>query len=66
MIKHLTQDDLSRYIYNSLDDAYREIMDAHLLECQSCRSNLAEQERLQRQISNELSAELNAVSPPRK
>jgi len=61
--KHLTSDDLSGYIYNTLDDAHREIMDAHLLDCQTCRANLAEQELRQRQISNELSAVLKTASP---
>ena len=63
MKKHLTPDDCSGYIYYTLDDAHREIMDAHLLDCHICRANLAEQELRQRHISNELSAVLKAVSP---
>lgn len=63
MTKHLTSNDLSGYINNALDDAHREIMDAHLLDCQTCRANLAEQELRQRQISNELSAALKSAYP---
>jgi predicted anti-sigma-YlaC factor YlaD len=63
MTKHLTQDNITGYIYNSLDDAYREIMDAHLLDCQACRANLTEQEFVQRQITNELDAILKGASP---
>lgn len=61
--KHLTTDDLTGYIYRMLDDAQREIIAAHLLDCPTCRANLTEQELRQRQISNELSAILNAATP---
>jgi hypothetical protein len=61
--KHLTSDDLIGYIYRMLDDAQREIIDAHLLDCPTCRANLTEQELRQRQVSNELSAVLNAATP---
>jgi len=54
--KHLTPDGLTGYIYGTLDDAQREVMNAHLMECPVCRANLAEQELWQRQISNELGA----------
>jgi hypothetical protein len=63
MKKHLTQNDVTGYIYNSLDDAQREFMDMHLLDCHICRANLSEQEYRQRKISNELSAVLKAASP---
>jgi len=63
MTKHLSLDDLSGYINNTLDDAHREIMDAHLLECPTCRTNLAELKLRQRQISNELSAVLTTAYP---
>ena len=62
--KHLTPHDLSGYIYNTLDDAHREIMDEHLLECQTCRANLTEQELRQRQISNAMNVALKTASPP--
>jgi hypothetical protein len=61
--KHLTQNDLSGYIYNTLDDGHREITDMHLLECQICRANLSEKEFQQRKIANELSAVLKATTP---
>jgi hypothetical protein len=63
MTKHLTQDNITGYIYNSLDDAHREIMDAHLLDCQVCRANLTKQELIQRQIKNDLDAILKGASP---
>lgn len=61
--KHLTPDGLTGYIYSTLDDAQREIIDAHLMECPTCRANLAEQELWQRQISNELGAALKIATP---
>lgn len=64
--KHLASDDLTGYIYRMLDDAQREIFDIHLLDCPACRANLAEQELRQRQVSNELSAILNAATPSRQ
>lgn len=57
--KHLTPDGLTGYIYCTLDDAEREIMDAHLIECPTCRANLTEQELWKRQISNEVGMVLN-------
>jgi len=61
--KHLIPDGLTGYIYGTLDDAQREAMDAHLIECPTCRANLAEQELWQRQISNELGAALKFATP---
>lgn len=61
--KHLNPDDLTGYIYRTLDDAHREIIDVHLLDCSTCRASLTEQELRQRQISNELSAALKATAP---
>ena len=60
---HLTPDELTGYIYSMLDDAQREVMNAHLIDCPVCRANLADQEVRQRQISNELKAALNFASP---
>lgn len=62
-LKHLTPDELTGYIYSTLDDAQREVMDTHLVECPICRTGLAERELLQRQISNELGAVLKLASP---
>lgn len=61
--KHLSPDGLTGYIYGTLDDAQREVMNAHLMECPVCRANRAEQELWQRQISNELGAELKFAVP---
>jgi hypothetical protein len=61
--KHVTLDDLTGYIYRTLDDGRREVMDAHLVECPTCRASLAKQEMRQRQVSNELRAALNFVTP---
>lgn len=63
MTKHLTQNDFSGYIHQTLDDAHREMMDMHLLDCQICRANLSEQEFRQRKISNDLGAVLKAARP---
>ena len=60
---HLTPDELTGYIYSTLDDAQREVMNAHLIDCPSCRANLAEQELWQRQISNELGSVLKFAVP---
>jgi len=62
--KHLNPEDLIGYLYHTLDDAQREIIDAHLVRCSICRASLTEQEMRQRQISNELDATLNVVTPP--
>src|SRR5688572_30520679 len=61
--KHITSDGLMGYIYGTLDDAQREIMDAHLTECPTCRTNLAGQELWKRQVSNELGAALKFAIP---
>lgn len=61
--KHVTPDDLTGYIYRTLDDARREVMDAHLVECATCRAILARQEIRQRQVSNELGAILKFATP---
>lgn len=61
--KHVTLDDLTGYIYRTLDDAGRELIDAHLVECPACRANLAQQEIRQHQVSNELGAILNFAAP---
>ena len=60
---HLTPDELTGYIYSTLDDSQREVMNAHLMDCPICRANLAAQEMRQRQISNDLKAALNFASP---
>ena len=61
--KHVTADGLTAYIYRTLDDARREVIDAHLAKCPTCRDNLTKQEMRQRQVSNELGAILNFATP---
>ena len=63
MKKHLNPDELTGYIYRTLDDTRRESIDAHLLHCPTCRASLTQQELWQRQISHEMSAELKAATP---
>ena len=66
MNSHLDQESLTGYIYRTLDDAERESIDEHLLHCPTCRGRLAEGERRQRQISNELSAAVNIAAIPKQ
>jgi putative zinc finger protein len=61
--KHVSLDGLTGYIYRTLDDGQREVIDAHLVECPTCRASLAKQEIRQRQVSNELSALLKFAAP---
>jgi len=61
--KHVTPDGLTGYIYRTLDDGRREVIDAHLVECPTCRASLAKQEIRQRQVSNELGALLKFATP---
>jgi hypothetical protein len=61
--KHITSDGLVGYIYGTLDDAQREIMDAHLTECPICRANLAGQDLWKRQFGTELEAVLKFSTP---
>jgi hypothetical protein len=63
MDKHITSDGLVGHIYGTLDDAQREIMDAHLLACPTCRANLAAQDLWKRQFGNELEAALKFATP---
>ncbi|MCB9134095.1 MAG: zf-HC2 domain-containing protein [Anaerolineales bacterium] len=60
---HLSLDRLTGYLYQTLDDATRESMDAHLATCPICRAQLDEQKRLQRVIANELYGTLNQTRP---
>ena len=61
--KHITTENLTGYIHQTLDDAQREEIDAHLVECPSCRASVAQQEIQYRQISNELVSILNFTTP---
>jgi predicted anti-sigma-YlaC factor YlaD len=64
MNHHLDQYSLIGYICRTLDDAKRESIDEHLQYCPTCRGLVAEGERRQRQISNELSAAVNRAAIP--
>jgi predicted anti-sigma-YlaC factor YlaD len=61
--RHLRSEELTGYIYRTLDDAQREIIDAHLVDCPACRASLTEQELRQRQVANELRSVLGAATP---
>ncbi|HLF87349.1 MAG TPA: hypothetical protein VI451_00250 [Anaerolineales bacterium] len=60
---HLDLDSLTGYIYYTLDDATREGIDVHLLNCPTCRGRLTEQELKQRKISEELNAVIRQATP---
>ena len=61
--QHLPLDGLVGYIHGTLNDAQREVIDAHLMECPTCRANMAEQELWKRRISNELGGALKLAIP---
>ena len=63
---HPDLDSLTGYVYRTIDDARRESIDSHLLNCQICRGRLSEQELRQRQISNDLKAAIDHVVPSDK
>jgi hypothetical protein len=59
---HLNNDEFVSYIYNMLDDAQREVFNKHLTQCPVCRARLAEHERCQHRIENDLKAKINGNS----
>ena len=61
---HPDDEQLIGYVYHTLTDAEREAMNRHLAECQNCRARLAEHERMQRRIHQELQAGIKAATPP--
>ena len=63
-ITHLTHEQLVSYVENMLSDAQREVFDRHLTGCPICRGRITAYKTYQRQIQNEIKAEINAVSPP--
>lgn len=60
---HLTPDRLTGYLYHTLDDATRESINAHLVNCPTCRAQLDEHSQLQRAIATELNGMLNQAHP---
>lgn len=63
MKTHIDTDTLTNYSYKSLNDASREGIDAHLLECPRCRERLQEIETHHRGVKRELQAALNRINP---
>ena len=63
---HILSDDLLGYIYQTLDDAQRETINAHLVDCPTCRANLETEKIRQRKIKNELQSNLKSVSPSKQ
>lgn len=63
---HIGDENLIGYVYRTLNDAEREIIDDHLIDCQICRARLDEYEARQRQVDYELRAAINAAAPSRK
>jgi hypothetical protein len=61
---HLTDELLISYLYNTLANAQREVLDRHLAACPTCRSQLTLHQNHQRQIGNEIQATLQATTPP--
>lgn len=64
MNQHIPQEDMVGYIYRTLNDADREIIETHLVSCQFCRAKVDLHELRQRQIGNDLKAELNGATLP--
>ncbi len=60
---HLTPDHLTGYLYQTLDDATRESLNAHLAYCPTCRAQLDEQKSVQRALANELNGVLSQARP---
>lgn len=64
MNAHLTHQELNAYLHQTLNDAQRETLDAHLTNCPACRARLSELDVLQQRVRRELGAELKAVNAP--
>ena len=64
MNAHLTDQQLNGYIHQTLNDAQRETLDAHLASCPTCRACLSEVNVLQQRLHGELAAELKAATVP--
>ncbi|RLD09018.1 MAG: hypothetical protein DRI56_04840 [Chloroflexota bacterium] len=64
--RHISEENLMRYICRTLSDAERESFDKHLSECPICRGRLNVHELRQRQIGDSLESAINEVSPSQK
>ncbi len=64
MNAHLTDQELNAYLHQTLNDAQRETLDAHLTSCPTCRAHLSELNVLQQRVRRELTAELKAANVP--
>jgi predicted anti-sigma-YlaC factor YlaD len=62
--QHIQEEKLIGYIYRTIHDADREIIDDHLVDCQICRTRLTTHQVFQRKIDAELRAEINGLTPP--
>jgi len=60
---HIPDEKLIGYIYRTINDADREIIDDHLVDCQICRSRFTNHQVHQRQIDRELRVEMNGLRP---
>ena len=64
MNQHISGELLIGYVYRTLSDAEREILDGHLVNCSTCRAQLTYHETRQRQITYNLQADIEATSLP--
>ena len=63
IMDHVNEEQLIGYVHRTLTDAEREALDAHLVNCQGCRTRLAAHQARQRQIHQELGANIRAARP---
>ncbi len=61
---HLNDEQIFGYMYGTLSDAQREVIDKHLTQCQICRARVGSHENLYRNIEHTLKAEIDRKSPP--
>ena len=60
---HAADEQIIGYLYRTLSDAEREVLDTHFPTCPSCRARLSKHEVQQRQIDHDLKASINGVAP---
>ena len=60
---HAADEQIIGYLYRTLSDAEREVLDDHFLTCPGCRARLSKHEVQQRQIDHELKAAVRQISP---
>ena len=64
MSAHLTDQQLNAYLHQTLSDAQRETLEAHLTSCPTCRAQLGEMNIVQQRVRRELTAELKTLNVP--